>query len=299
VKRSGERPAPSGGRGSRATTEDESGDADTNAQLRAMRAVWLSMREDDPPDGGLVDLLTAARAKAATMRARPTVRQRVLAVLRRPPALAFATVVVLVGGAVLLAGRRDRTSSVPSIRLATPAVPTAPRQARDNGMARDDDVVRSASAGPGTASVPTPGPAGPAAPADTRAAHGDAGGTLAGAQRPPATAAKGKAASQDGRGPLPLAPAPHHARTAEPPPAAATSFDPESDAPAGDLETSTVPGPSSAPGERLYRQCERAAERGDCATVRRLIERITRQDRSYRARIAKDSAVGRCLASVE
>jgi hypothetical protein len=52
-------------------------------------------------------------------------------------------------------------------------------------------------------------------------------------------------------------------------------------------------------GERLYRQCEVAAERGDCAAVRRLVVRITRQDRGYRERIAKDSAVARCLARDE
>ena len=91
-------------RGRRAVTEDDA-DADTTGQLRAMRSVWLSMRDEDPPDGGLVDLLSAARAKADTMRAPPTLRQRLAGWVRRPPALAFATVVVLVGGAVLVLGR--------------------------------------------------------------------------------------------------------------------------------------------------------------------------------------------------
>ncbi|MGH9887375.1 MAG: hypothetical protein ACREBE_17735, partial [bacterium] len=103
VKHGGEQPGTED-RGSRAVTEDDA-DADTTAQLRAMRSVWLSMRDEAPPDGGLVDLLSAARAKAETLRARPTLRQRLAAWVRRPPALAFATVVVLVGGAVLVLGR--------------------------------------------------------------------------------------------------------------------------------------------------------------------------------------------------
>jgi hypothetical protein len=103
VKHGGEQPGTED-RGSRAVTEDDA-DTETTEQLSAMRSVWLSMRNEDPPDGGLVDLLSAARAKADTMRARPTLRQRLAAWVRRPPALAFATVVVLVGGAVLVLGR--------------------------------------------------------------------------------------------------------------------------------------------------------------------------------------------------
>jgi hypothetical protein len=44
-----------------------------------MRSVWLSMRDEDPPDGGLVDLLAAARETAATMQGKPPLRQRLLA----------------------------------------------------------------------------------------------------------------------------------------------------------------------------------------------------------------------------
>jgi hypothetical protein len=47
---------------------------------------------------------------------------------------------------------------------------------------------------------------------------------------------------------------------------------------------------------RLHRQCETAARRGDCPAVKQLVERITRTDRGYRGRIAKDSAVAKCLA---
>jgi hypothetical protein len=182
----------------RAAREDADGRDDTNAQLRAMRAVWLEMREEDPPDGGLVDLLAAARANAGTMRARPTLWQRVLAGLRRPPALAFATVVVIVGGAVLFIGR-------------------------GKGMRAEHAA---GSSGPG-----------PPAWVEVEAVPG----RRAGIQRAPA-----------------------RSRQAE--------------------------------LEEMYRQCESAARRGDCATVRQMVGRIAKTDRSYRARIVKQAAVARCLA---
>ncbi len=78
------------------------GDRADHPDLRAMRAVWLSMRDEAPPDGGLAELLAAARAKAETMQTRPAFWQRLVAGLRRPPAMALATVMVLVCGAVLL-----------------------------------------------------------------------------------------------------------------------------------------------------------------------------------------------------
>ena len=47
---------------------------------------------------------------------------------------------------------------------------------------------------------------------------------------------------------------------------------------------------------QLYKQCESAASRGDCAAVRRIVDQITRTDRGYRDRFAKDSPVAKCLA---
>jgi hypothetical protein len=59
----------------------------------------------------------------------------------------------------------------------------------------------------------------------------------------------------------------------------------------------TNPAPVHAPSlGPLYRQCESAAQRGDCAVVKRLVEKITPADRGYRGRLAKGSAVARCLA---
>jgi hypothetical protein len=54
--------------------------------------------------------------------------------------------------------------------------------------------------------------------------------------------------------------------------------------------------PGAGDGVELYAQCESAARRGDCAAVRRIVERITRSARGYRERIAKEPAVAKCLA---
>jgi hypothetical protein len=70
----------------------------------------------------------------------------------------------------------------------------------------------------------------------------------------------------------------------------------------GDRDDDAAPparsrGPApSARLAQLYRDCKAAASRGDCAAVRRLVDLISERDRGYRARIGKDSAVGRCLA---
>jgi len=42
----------------------EFAERDEVPELRAMRSVWLAMRDEDPPERGLAELLAAARAKA-------------------------------------------------------------------------------------------------------------------------------------------------------------------------------------------------------------------------------------------
>jgi len=83
-------------------------DRDDDAQLRQLRAVWVSMRDEEPSDRGLAALMAAAREKASELEhaAQPSWWQRVLASLRRPPVLALATVTVLLGGALIITQRR-------------------------------------------------------------------------------------------------------------------------------------------------------------------------------------------------
>ena len=368
--------------------------------MRAMRAVWLTMRDEDPPDRGLADLLAAARGKAEAMEPRPSAWQRLLAAMRRPPALALATATVLIAGAALI-GRRvasEAPAGAPtSVQISAPTAagtpagssgtaaagapagsrqdaldraagsgagaapaggepspaeataardgeqaardggapaapasvpePTAPRATRpppsDSTRAEATTAMRppkpvktpragagddlgaigreptapsgaqSAGHAEGFASPPRPAP--PAAPHDDRAGTADASLTAAPtAPRPPST---GAASHAHGREPSPGAsggesPPPRPAATTPDAPRPEPRAPASSDAEAHDGRTARAPAP---PGD-LYRQCETAARQGDCAAVRRLVSQITRTDRGYRARIARDSAVGKCLA---
>lgn len=109
---------PPGGSGKRASggppprdgAGDDAGGEDGDADLAAMRSVWLSMRDEEPPGRGMAELLAAARTKAEAMAPKPRWWQRLAAALRRPPVLALATALVLLGGAVLLGGRLGEES---------------------------------------------------------------------------------------------------------------------------------------------------------------------------------------------
>ncbi len=84
----------------RAVTDRDDGEAD-DPQLKSLRAVWLAMPDEDPPERGFADLTAAARVKAEQMAA-PSLWQRISALLRRPPLSHCATVLVMIGGAVFL-----------------------------------------------------------------------------------------------------------------------------------------------------------------------------------------------------
>lgn len=365
----------------------DDGEHDEGPELRAMRAVWLEMRDEDPPEHGLAELLAAARTKAGTMQVRPTLWQRLIAGLARPPALALATVMILVGGAVLI-GRRGVDVSAPARTpvssgivaqeaaprgAGAPVTPEAipaeqpaeqpagmledtqeeiPRQRKAAGEgaapaeaealpkavpADDHFATKAGPAGgravPSEAPVPAvrlpvppegskkPKPADMAPPARPRLAEQapvvpaakDTGGFMAGTgevQKPRVSSAPPPkpAPNADARG----APSPPPAREQagasddvtttlsskrdEPPPPA------DADESAKQVEHADTAKHAKAQAEpkvsleQLYKQCESAAQRGDCAAVRSLVGRITKSDRGYRARVAKDSPVAKCLA---
>jgi len=358
-------------------------------KLRAMRAVWLTMRDEDPPDRGLSELLAAARRTAEAMHAHPTLWQRLVAGLRRPPALALATVMVLLGGAVVL-GRRGVGELAPAHAPAvageaeTPSSPapvsppasagapapasTKPAPAIERPGAADLPVTASlpdgsaqagrvdehTRSGPGPARMaPASGSAGPGAASAQVAAEGE--GSRLGAvpvkvavprevlgkfargivpvsdeQAPvdPATVDGGwKAADSRARGkaeptlqrgpPPPLSPSAAAGSAQLSDPAAAGASDDadgvsstahaapaeaaEAEKKADRVEAGTTPQDKqvarpAATLAQLSQQCESAARRGDCAAVRLLVERITKSDRGYRARITKGSPVAKCLA---
>jgi hypothetical protein len=384
---------------------------DDGPELKAMRAVWLTMRDEDPPERGLAELLAAAGAKAAMMQARPAWWQRLAAGMRRPQVLALATVLVLVGGAVL-GGRHGADAPVPvSARepagvgaadpaaSATPPVgsgradgsfaegqtsahpaPAAERTAATIGAgagSAGSSVTQEATVKPEVAvrhrvtpgvapaapaavappggpraegaapvltsheeldvktgdTVAPPSPAGHVAPGrePTRKAPAREGAAASGAAHDNARASDDLAgAARLLRNPPPAAPddaaRPAGKKTVkEAKTAAATGT--ERDKPAGPRAGSADASPGRSPGaspagsadaspagsadaspdaspeasadasiDQLYKQCEAAARRGDCAVVRRLVDRIAKSDRGYRARVAKDSPVGKCLA---
>lgn len=112
---------------------------DDDDGLKSLRAVWLSMPDEDPPERGLADLMAAARVKANEMTVKPSLWQRFMESLRRPPVLALATVMVLIGGAVLVSNRSkdmdaQPTVTAPEAQSGTATVVTE-SAARDEGRA--------------------------------------------------------------------------------------------------------------------------------------------------------------------
>jgi hypothetical protein len=354
------------------------GEPGNDPQLRAMRAVWLAMRDEDPPDRGLADLLAAARHKAEAMQPQPGAWQRLLAALRRPPVLALATVTVLIAGALLI-GRRTPHEAAPGLTASheEAAGPTRPaatgagsssgdlgarpeatgtyriQPSADRGAAvlapqpaappppptelPPDHGVRPAAPAQIT-TPPSPAPAPPQAPRpsppgdtprkdDDRATAGAVPATSAPA--PPlrenmtqlgAAAAVPGADTTGGNSGRGFAHPPPAEPEAQPPTGAANDGrndtagstanrtankanhnanhnapDPVANGVAGPTRRPAAAPPRPDADGDLYQQCEAAAQRGDCAVVRRLVSRIARTDRGYRARVAKDSPVGKCL----
>jgi hypothetical protein len=81
---------------------------------------WLSLPDEEPPERGLGELMAAARAKAEIM-ARPPWWKRVLDLMKRPPVLALATVVVLLGGVIVVGHHRDEVEDARPVVQPQPA----------------------------------------------------------------------------------------------------------------------------------------------------------------------------------
>ncbi len=138
-------------------------------KLRQLRAVWLALPEEEPPKHGMAELMAAARAKAVEMQPRSSWWQTLLVTLRRPPVLALATVMVLVGGAVFI-GRRNADVEAPALAPRTPPAgtiargPVTPANESAPGMTAGEAASGSAAAIPsrdrGAAPTVTVAPAG-------------------------------------------------------------------------------------------------------------------------------------------
>ena len=237
-------------------------------QLKALRAVWLAMRDsdEDPPDSGVSALMAAARSQASLMTAKPPWWKRLFEQLRRPPVLALASLLVLIGGAVLITKHDDlekapttapvRQKELPARNLdvggGVPATltPEAEHKPEPDGKTKPKDE--------------TPSPP-PVRPRPTAPAHTSAGQGM-GAPRTNEPAFETGAAAGD----MTVAPEAQKRPTAK--------------------ADSELP-PTRVLVDQLAAQARRAADRGDCENARAIATRIAGQDAGYyRDHVAGDLA---------
>ena len=289
-----------------------------DASLKSMRAVWLSMRDEEPPAAGMSALMAAAAQKADQMRAEPSWWQKLFAQLRRPPALAFATVMLLIGGAVLVTrSQNEKVDALtaedrPAVREQAPvATPTTGIVPADPVPEPKEEALQQQPEVSGTdvhAKVEKQKPkAKPAAVKD------DVGKNEpdrdhrfeADAEVKPGFAG-GKTKSEDK---TVLETPAHKAPVAEQPTAPALSTDegdtftrdnagPTTDAkkpePKPPVAVTNKPPPTTT--EQLAKKAEALAARGDCAAVREIVAQLRKADEAfYRQRLGKNAAVTKCL----
>ncbi len=282
---------------------------DDDAQLQQLRAVWVTMRDEEPSDRGLAALMSAARSKASELEkaAAPSWWQRVAATLRRPQVLALATVTLLLGGALVVT-QRSSEMKVDDARVEQTTAPAAPMaETQDNGApvggaagsaasapVLEQDVAKSADAvterqGPRDAKPATKGraraPATPTQPASAPEATGAS-----------ATAGKGSRSEGFAGGQPGLVIAQDDAESAAPTPApkkpvartAPPSIEGEDRVVSKDAAPPTI--------DQLVKQCETAAARGDCAAARTIAQKIlTTAPAAYKTRVANNATITRCF----
>ena len=287
--------------------EDDRDDAlderDDDPVMQSMRSVWLSMREEDPPQGGLAELMAAARTKAAQMQPKESWWQRVVATLRRPPVLALATVVLLVGGAVLI-GRRQSDMKVEE--TAPSATPTSSPVDRGADKQAGEPALQGTAPVTPPASEPTVDvPASPAIASGSATADPHAAGPRrVRKSRPPRDLDKADAAEDDTK--AKESTLDEASKNTGPDPALATDDAGESAAdktvtspvqPGGASGQATAkPPPRPITSAQLVEQSAAAAARGDCATVKVMSERLRKLNLAvYNEQIAKNPAIAKCL----
>ena len=322
-------------------TNDDADDSDApdDPVTRSMRSVWLTMREEDPPTRGLADLMIAARAKAEALQPREPWWRRAFAVMLRPPVLALATVVVLVGGAVVINHRgANLESPTRSFAGGSSGVEQKPAEEPTRSLERQEALGGAGSAAtPGSLPVAATGqaseppslvlPSSIERPAikeptkgestrekvgvkskgtvegkpDGRGVNGKAAdavkleiGEPAGLEFGGLVIAKDDAPTTDSTAASIRTPAIRTPAVPAPPPKDAIQADGEAvTQTSADVRSARSQGPSV---EQLVMQAEVAAGRKDCPAVRVTVDRIKKLDANvYKARVAKQAAIARCL----
>ncbi len=297
--------------------------------LKSMRAVWLSMPDEDPPERGFADLMAAARVKAEEM-ARPSLWERITATLRRPPVLALASVMVLVGGAVFIAQRKDTADLEVSPTRAPPAATSesvaleraetttaAPRAASGSSAAADTshgDMKKQEPAHP-EVTAPAAGVANaPRAESKTEAKVGSKSTASSSAKLPAMpgltksapTAMKAERARDFTKQSAPaLALEDAIQQPAHKPGGGAVGGNSGSDAEESMLDSKTAPPPVTAPAapappatsSQIHQRARAAAARGDCEGARTLSRQIATRDATYyKAKVETDPSLTNCIA---
>lgn len=287
----------------------DDGDIDDDG-LKSLRAVWLSMPDEDPPERGLADLMAAARVKANEMAEaqQPSLWERFLCMMRRPQVLALATIMILIGGAVFITQRRDKLqASDPAVAETTTAPPAAPADKLSEPVGEASPVTATPpAADPGADDFKAAAPerAKVEKPSDTKV------DTKAVSQRKAGAVSKKSKAKleSDLDSPFGLDEGVSSGKTAGGSPSGGGG---------GGVGTSTVGGANAGPKpdpkvdatvseeeeqkeaptvKQLHEQARAAAAKGDCTAVRTLAKQIARRDAPYyRANIAPDQALASCL----
>ncbi|MFN0250848.1 MAG: hypothetical protein ACKV2T_28495 [Kofleriaceae bacterium] len=303
-------------------------DLGLDESMTSMRSMWREMRDEEPSDKGMAALLAAAHAKAEEMKPRRSWFAVLLDQLRRPPVLAMATVVVLIGGAVVISGREDMKATTDEVVASEPS---------PDPMADDS---RAPVAAPGAASPALEDGIQKQRSNNVQSGEESAASTTADASkvtvpvRPRVTKPPAKSVAQ---GPREAKPTDMAFESAQPPPAEKKdegerlSIASDSDmqpkggsvgtgsmapsapsAPAPDIKrapdnkpVSRTPLPSIEGEDRaerdasiaqLVKQCEAAAAKNDCAAVRTIAAKIAKQDpQTYKNKLQKNTNVARCL----
>jgi len=279
----------------------QSDDNADDPQLKSLRAVWLAMPDEDPPTRGLDALMAAARAQAEVFAAPPWWK-RALHALARPPVLALATIMILIGGAVLISKRDDVKDAGPAAPSPVQTPPTSRPEPVEAPRPELDKKLDAVTPPPPTTTTPTTPtmprveqPAGrfdgapvskPAkpvhkAPAPARAEPKVTTGTTTPSAGTPGYAPQDDAAkSRDGRAKL----GGEEAQDA--------SGDVVEAAPA----QTRGPTPKQVIVDQLLAQCRSAATRGDCEEAKLIARRIAAQSTAYyKEHVASDATIQKCI----
>lgn len=279
-------------------------DAEPDERLRALRSVWLSMPDEEPPQRGLAELMAAARTKAEDM-SKPSVGawQKLVALLRRPPVLALASIMVLLGGAVFVMQRRDKLEYVPTAQQprkheaqgAAPvheATEESPMLAAPEPEPAEITKTEISKIDPAPARRPRSRPTPTVTPPTDVKRHDP----LPGIPKEKLDVGAGKDSAFDSS-------TADEGRTANETKAAEANVEvPKGSSVAGataSLEPDAAARPSpSPPVSQLHAQARAAAVRGDCTAVRTTSQRIAKLDAGYyRANVAGDKALAKCLVT--